>query len=1195
MQQTNGLQSMAPGQQQQQQAYRIATVNQQAPNQQVKYINATAATNAQALPMGRTNSSQQVVQGQAQQMVMGQQGQQQVVTTANATYYTTATVNNRVAGQQAPANTVIIQANNPINNNTNNSLSTTNTTTSSSIVNNSTTNPTLAASLSTNGNAASNVAPQTVANQSTGNPQSGLGNAEIEKRRLIQQQLILLLHAYKCRNNQPQVNPDGTRVVVPCAVSHCATMKEVITHITQCQDGRNCTRQHCASSRQILTHWKNCVKPDCPVCSPIRNNNRAGAAGTTSSAGPSNGLSDVSSQVTAPTSLAGEAGLLGSATSSAGANNSPVIMPAYNPQNPRIQREWHERINTEMRRHLIQKIIQTIFPTSDARIYSDPRLLNLVNYAVRTECEMYEQATDQEQYFHLLAERIYRIQKEFEDKTKNKKAAAAAALAANQQDKQLGNGPGQPESHNDFAYTLPTSNGTGSTGSFNDLDHSAGNRGPPNKLAPTIDPTRQAIGAASSLFVKQGVVKTESLVDSKVFVKEEPTEVKKEAQPGASSLSSSSSSSNIKSESENVSPNKKLKTETADSESGATSSSAASSSDTPAGTSCGETSSLMRSGVVTIVKDEKTKKPVIKFDAAYLREQLMPSWETVHREPEASPFHIPVDPVELGLPDYFKIVKNPMDLSTIKRKLDSGEYSNPQEYCSDMWLMFKNAWLFNKKNSKVYKCCTKLSEIFAGCIDQAMRRMGYCCGQNYFFQPKVEFCYGHGGTCNILRDAPYYLYTNTDQNRTNLSCEKYTFCVKCFDSVKSDTIPIGDDPTQPMFDAPKSAFESRKNDVEEPEACVDCSECGRKWHQICALYLEQITPGALTGLGSKFFCETCIKEQRVTGSPTKKDSRYTAAKLQRTHLGDFLENRVNSYLKQHCDNSPLKGQVGHVTIRVLSCVDKICEVKPNMRSRFCGPEGEMPDRLPYRTKAIFAFEEIDGTEVVFFGMHVQEYNSECPFPNTRRVYISYLDSVFFFRPKELRTNVYHEILIGYLEYVKRLGFQWAHIWACPPSEGDDYIFHCHPPDQKVPKPKRLQEWYRKMLDKGIIERVVIDYKDMHRDAVENCVKSPAEMPYFEGDYWPQVLEESIKEVEIEEEKKRREEAEQAMQASDDFGCGGGLDDDDSSMYPSGSSGNGALTSAGAGQQQSNGKKKGQQQKKKNIKNKMGSQRKVCAY
>ena len=81
----------------------------------------------------------------------------------------------------------------------------------------------------------------------------------------------------------------------------------------------------------------------------------------------------------------------------------------------------------------------------------------------------------------------------------------------------------------------------------------------------------------------------------------------------------------------------------------------------------------------------------------------------------------------------------------------------------------------------------------------------------------------------------------------------------------------------------------------------------------------------------------------------------------------------------------------------------------------------MPEGFTYRSKAMFAFEDINGAEVCFFGMHVQEYGSECPPPNARRVYISYLDSVHFFQPRGLRTAVYHEMLVGYLDYVKSLG------------------------------------------------------------------------------------------------------------------------------------------------------------------------------
>lgn len=54
-------------------------------------------------------------------------------------------------------------------------------------------------------------------------------------------------------------------------------------------------------------------------------------------------------------------------------------------------------------------------------------------------------------------------------------------------------------------------------------------------------------------------------------------------------------------------------------------------------------------------------------------------------------------------------------------------------------------------------------------------------------------------------------------------------------------------------------------------------------------------------------------------------------------------------------------------------------------------------------------------------------------------------------------------------------YLYAHIWACPPSEGDDYIFHCHPVEQKTPKPKRLQDWYKAMLEKAIERQAVYSY------------------------------------------------------------------------------------------------------------------------
>lgn len=49
------------------------------------------------------------------------------------------------------------------------------------------------------------------------------------------------------------------------------------------------------------------------------------------------------------------------------------------------------------------------------------------------------------------------------------------------------------------------------------------------------------------------------------------------------------------------------------------------------------------------------------------------------------------------------------------------------------------------------------------------------------------------------------------------------------------------------------------------------------------------------------------------------------------------------------------------------------------------------------------------------------------------------------------------------------------------------------------------------------------FQDIFKQATEDRLTSAKELPYFEGDFWPNVLEESIKELEQEEEERKREE------------------------------------------------------------------------
>lgn len=75
-------------------------------------------------------------------------------------------------------------------------------------------------------------------------------------------------------------------------------------------------------------------------------------------------------------------------------------------------------------------------------------------------------------------------------------------------------------------------------------------------------------------------------------------------------------------------------------------------------------------------------------------------------------FHEPVDADKLDIPDYYEVVAEPMDLGTVKNKLNMNKYRHVQEFIDDVHLVFSNCIKYNGEDSSVGKMCKNVREEF---------------------------------------------------------------------------------------------------------------------------------------------------------------------------------------------------------------------------------------------------------------------------------------------------------------------------------------------------------------------------------------------------------------------------------------------------------------------------------------------------
>ncbi|CAI9294227.1 unnamed protein product [Lactuca saligna] len=134
----------------------------------------------------------------------------------------------------------------------------------------------------------------------------------------------------------------------------------------------------------------------------------------------------------------------------------------------------------------------------------------------------------------------------------------------------------------------------------------------------------------------------------------------------------------------------------------------------------GFTSSLSHCNTSGVSQTDKThqKEPVLlSRDSVYNKQELNASLEVIKKIMKmdaAEPFNAPVNPVALGIPDYFDVIKTPMDFGTICSNLEKGlKYMNSEDVYMDVQYIWENCYKYNNKGDYILELMKRVKKNFS--------------------------------------------------------------------------------------------------------------------------------------------------------------------------------------------------------------------------------------------------------------------------------------------------------------------------------------------------------------------------------------------------------------------------------------------------------------------------------------------------